>query len=133
MLSFKKINVNPKNRITSDCAIRALASCLHITWDEALTLIYEECLKTKYDTADIKLIESILKKYGYVKMKQPKDKLNHKYIRVFEMDQVLNKEQRNYPVLIHVKQHFLVIEKDNYIDSWDSGSYIVGKFFMKVR
>ena len=132
MLTFKKLNVNPKNRKTGDCSIRALAYLLDIKWEEALTLLYEEAIKTKYDTADRKNMESVLNKCGYVKMKQPRMEGNLKY-PLYRMDEVLSKQQRQNKVLCNVANHYVVIDNDNIVDSWDSSCKCCGNYFVKVR
>lgn len=41
MSKYRYLNLNPKNRKTGDCVIRAIAGALDLTWDEASDLLYE--------------------------------------------------------------------------------------------
>ena len=132
MLTFKKLNVNPKNRKTGDCSIRAVAYLLGITWEEALTLLYKEALETKYDTADRKNVESVISKFGYVKMKQPRMIDNLKY-PLYKMDEVVSAAERHDKVLCNVANHYVVIEDDYVVDSWNSSCKCCGNYYVKVR
>lgn len=129
MLSFKKLNVNPKNRRTGDCSIRAVAYLLGITWEEALTLLYEEALKTKYDTADRKNVESVISKFGYVKRKQPRTEDNLKY-PIYSLDKCICREERERKILCNVANHYVVVDGDEYVDTWNSGCKCCGNYFV---
>ena len=132
MLKFIEFNANPKGRKTGDCSTRALATCLGISWEQALSLQYEMALKTKYDTTDRKVIEKILNEYGYEKQKQPKKVDNTKYL-VKELDKYLSEKERKYPIIVNVANHYVVIKGDNYYDTWNSGNKTVGNYYLKVR
>lgn len=131
MLKFNKLNLNPKNRKTGDCSTRALARCLDISWEEALKLQYEESLKTKYDLTSRQVIEAVLNKYGYVKVKQPRKSDNTKY-RINELDEVISSAFRKTKVVANVANHYVVVEEDVYTDSWDSGKKAVGNYYVKL-
>ena len=131
MLKFNQKNVNPKNRKTGDCSTRALASCLNITWEEALKLQYEVSLKTKYGITDREVIEKVLEQFGYEKQKQPRKYDNTKY-EVREMDKYLTEKDRETPIICNVAHHYVVIYKDEYIDSWNCGHKTVGNYYKKV-
>lgn len=72
MLAYLENNVNPKGRKTGDCSTRALVGTLGITYEEALKLQCEASIRTCYGITDKQVMEYILKKFGYIKMKQPK-------------------------------------------------------------
>ena len=129
MLSFKKLNVNPKNRKTADCSIRAVAYALGITWEEALTLLYEEALKTKYDPADRKTVERVLFKFGYVKRKQPRTEKNLKY-PIYALDRCICEEERDRKIVCNVAHHYVVVDGDSYVDTWDSGCKCCGNYYV---
>lgn len=132
MLTYKNHNVNPKNRKTGDCSTRALVGCLGIKYDDALRLQFEEALKCYYDMTSRQVIEKVLAKFGYVKMKQPRKADNTKY-EVREMDRVLSAAARAQGVIVNVANHYVAIKDSEYIDIWDSGSKCVGNYYVKVR
>lgn len=131
MLKYKQVNVNPKGRKTGDCSTRAIVGCLGIDYNKALDLQLEEVKKCYYDFTSRQVIERVLAKYGYVKMKQPRKADNTKY-EVREMDQVLNAVQRAGGVIVNVANHYVVIRDDNYIDSWNSGYKCVGNYYVRA-
>lgn len=131
MIKFMEVNVNPKKRKTGDCSTRALVGTLGISYDEALKLQFEESLKCYYDITSKQVMESILNKFGYVKMSQPR-KLNGKKYRVGEMDKILTEKQLLEGVLISVPKHYTVIKNNQVEDTWDCRTYVVGNYYVKV-
>jgi len=132
MLRFNQLNMNPKGRKTGDCSTRAISYALGITWDEALRLQFEESLKTKYDPSSRQVTERILAKYGFVKMKQPRKLDNTKYV-VKEFDKVLSSNARKNRIVCNVANHYVVVDGDHYVDTWDSGYKTVGNYYMKIN
>lgn len=130
MLSFKKVNVNPKNRKTGDCSTRALAYALGISWADALDLQVEQAKKTGYDVTSHQVIERVLKKYGYEKMKQPRKSNNTKY-EVRELDRWFTTVETGEPIVVQVAHHYVVVDGSNYVDSWDSGYKCAGNYYIK--
>ena len=92
MIDYKYVNVNPKGRKTGDCSTRALVGVLGITYEEALKLQCEEAIKSCYGITDKQVIERVLKKFGFVKMKQPRKEDGKKYT-VGELDEILTNKQ----------------------------------------
>ena len=132
MLRFKKLNVNPKGRKTGDCSTRAISYALGISWEEALKLQYEEAIKTKYDPSSRQIMERVLEKFGYVKMKQPRTIDNLKYT-INSLDRVISQTNRQNKIVCNVANHYVVVDGDCYVDSWDSGRKCCGNYYMKVR
>ena len=73
-----------------------------------------------------------MKKFGYVKMKQPR-KNNGKKYTVLEMDSILTKEQMKNGVLITVANHHTCILNGKIIDTWNCGGYTVGNYYVKIK
>lgn len=139
MISFEKVNVNPKERKTGDCSTRALANVLNISWEEALELQCEEALKCYYDPTSKQVIEKVLERFGYIKMKQPikwgsEDDLGeikkHKYT-VGEMDEILTPEQMREGVLVTVANHHTCIKDGVVQDTWDCRRKSVGNYYVR--
>ena len=131
MLKFNKVNTNPKGRKTGDCSTRAISYALGISWEAALKLQFDEAIKTKYDPTSRQVMERVLAKYGYTKMRQPRKEDNTKYV-IKEMDKVLGLCTRNTRIVCNVANHYVVIDGDNYVDTWDSGYKTVGNYYQKI-
>lgn len=132
MLKHLQLNVNPKNRKTGDCSTKALVICLGIPYNTALDLQLEEVKNTYYDFTSHQVIENVLKKFGYQKMKQPRKADNTKYL-VKEMDQVLSKQDLQNGVIVNVAHHYVTLKDNVYIDIWESGNKCVGNYYVKVN
>lgn len=132
MLKFKNVNVNPKGRKTGDCSTRAIVGLLGISYDEALDLQLEEVKKCYYDFTSHQVMEKVLAKFGYVKMKQPRKKDNTKY-EVREANKFLTAKQLKDGVIVNVAHHYVVIRDDYYQDIWDSGRKCIGNYYIKIK
>lgn len=135
MISFEKVNVNPKGRKTGDCSTRALVNVLNISWEEALELQCEEALKCYYDPTSKQVIEKVLERFGYVKMKQPiKVDLfsgrKSKY-QVGDMDSILSPAQMREGVLVTVANHHTCIKEGVVQDTWDCRRKSVGNYYVR--
>lgn len=130
MIGFIKVNKNPKGRRTGDCSTRALCNVLNISYDDALRLQIEESLKCYYDPTSKQVIERVLKKFGWIKMAQPKKANNSKY-EVRELDQLLTDKQMKDGVLVTVANHHTCV-RDGYVeDTWYCGYKSVGNYYVK--
>lgn len=130
MIDFANINLNPKHRKTGDCSTRALCGTLNIPYKEALKLQFEESLKCFYDPTSKQVIERVLKRFGWVKMKQPRKEDNTKY-KVGEMDEILTPEQMKQGVLVTVANHHTCINNGCVCDIWDCRNKSVGNYYVK--
>lgn len=76
---FQYYNRNPKNRITTDCVIRAISTALDLPYTDVVMEMAEMQCKTGYDDGSKELIDRYLKSKGWVKCKQPRKYDNTKY------------------------------------------------------
>lgn len=130
MIEYREKNVNPKNRKTGDCSTRALVGVLNISYKEAIQLQAEAAIKTSYGITDKQVMEYVLKKFGYIKMKQPRKWDNTKY-KVNEMDEVLTEKQMREGVLVTVANHHTCIVDGEIQDIWNCGYKTVGNYYIK--
>ncbi len=130
MIGYFEKNVNPKGRKTGDCSTRALVGTLGISYDEALKLQTEISLKTYYDPTSKQVMEKVLERFGYVKMKQPRKWDNAKYT-VSEMDEILTKKEMQEGVLVTVANHHTCIVGGRIQDIWNCGCKTVGNYYVK--
>lgn len=135
MIDFEKVNVNPKGRKTGDCSTRALANVLNISWEEALELQCEEALKCYYDPTSKQVIEKVLERFGYVKMKQPTkvDLFSGKKSKyqVGDMNSILSPTQMREGVLVTVANHHTCIKEGVVQDTWDCRRKSVGNYYVR--
>lgn len=132
MIKYNCVNVNPKGRKTGDCSTRALVGTLNIEYDEALDLQCEVAKETCYGITNKEVVEKVLNKFGYVKMKQPR-KANGKKYTVLELDEILTDKQMQEGVLVTISNHHTCIVKGQVQDIWDCryktvcNYYVLGK------
>ena len=131
-MEFEKTNVNPKGRKTGDCSTRAIAGTLGISWEEALKLQMEEALKCYYDPTSKQVVERVLMKFGYIKMKQPR-KYDGKKYTVGEMNELLTEKEMKEGVLITVANHHTCIKDGKVKDTWDCRRKSVGNYYISVK
>lgn len=131
MLEFYKINKNPKKKKTGDCTTRALCNILNITYEKALKEQYESCLKTGYAVYSREVVNYIMKKHGWIKMKQPK--IDGKKIKIKNIDDYITSDEMEYGVLISTTHHYTVVRDYVLEDIWDCGDYCCGNYFVKNK
>ena len=132
MLKFEFVNLNPKNRKTGDCSTRALSNILKMSYEDTLKLQCEVALDCYYDLSSKQVVERVLKKYGYVKMPQPKKSDGTKY-KVYELDELVPLELREKGVLVTIANHHTVVKGDYIEDTWNCGYKTIGNFYVKTR
>lgn len=122
-------NVNPKNKITSDCVIRAITRAFNIEYDKALDLLVDTCRKTGYAITDKKNYEKLFKDtYKLEMQKQPRHKNNTKYTGK-EFCEEFNKGIYICKIGGH---HITVIVNGKIHDIWDCSDKTIGNYW-KVK
>lgn len=130
MLKYEYHNVNPKGRRTGDCSTRAIVGTVGISYEEALKLQYEEAVKACYGITNKQTIERVLKRFHWVKMKQPKKPDGKKY-KVKELDEIISQKQLDKGVLVTIASHHTCIKGHSIQDIWDCGDYTVRNYYVK--
>lgn len=130
MIPYRHVNANPKHRKTGDCSTRALVGTLGISYVEALKLQCEVAINSCYGITDKQTMERILKKFGYVKMKQPRKPDNTKYL-VKELDQILSSKEIYEGVFVTIAGHHTCIKEGYIQDIWNCGDKSVGNYYVK--
>lgn len=77
--TFHYHNANPKNKITTDCVIRALCTGLQMEYNDVVMELARMQCETGFDDGDTQLIDRYLKSKGWVRCKQPRKEDNTKY------------------------------------------------------
>lgn len=130
MLEYKFHNVNPKGRRTGDCSTRALVGVLGINYSEALKLQCEVAAQSCYGVTDKQVMEKVLKKFHWKKMKQPRKPDGKKY-KVKELDEIISEKQLNKGVFVSIAGHHTCVKGYNILDTWNCGEYTVRNYYVK--
>ena len=127
--TFHYYNANPKNRITTDCVIRAISTATDIPYNRVVMEMAELQCKTGYDDGDAKLYEVYLKQCGFVKHKQPRKADNTKYTG---KEFCLRLAKRGVRYIANIGGHHVVaIVGGKVNDIWDSTDGCIGNYWSK--
>lgn len=136
---FKKVNVNPKNKKSTDCVIRALVTATGNTIEEVIEGLTKIYLKNGWFITDKKCVNKYLNHEGFVKQSMVKKTDNTKYT-VAEfceyLDKVFGKNNKG-EIVISLAGHIAAVinyrDGNGYVlvDSWDCGSKCVGNWWVK--
>ena len=127
--TFHYYNANPKNRVTTDCVIRAISTATEIPYNRVVMEMAELQCKTGYDDGDVKLYELYLKQYGFVKHKQPRKADNTKYTG---KDFCLKIAKKHVRYVANIGGHHVVaIVNGKVYDIWDSTGGCIGNYWTK--
>lgn len=125
---FKKFNMNPKNKNTTDCVIRSLACAMDTTWDDMLQYAFEFTSRTKIMFCETNAIKSLLKEKGWKKQPMPKRDDGTKY-SIEEFVETLANKDETY--IISIRSHITVIKNLTLLDTWDCSDYKMGNYWIK--
>ncbi len=129
--TFRYYNANPKNKLTTDCVIRAVCTALNQDYNQTVMEMAEMQCKTGYDDGDVKLIDKYLASKGWVKRKQPRKSDGKKYT-----GQEFCEEIQEYPftysdrIVANIGGHHIVAIVDGQIhDVWNSSYKCIGNYW----
>lgn len=131
--TFHFYNANPKNKITSDCVIRAICTALERPYDEIYEELFKYSIKCGYMLNDKKCYEKYLESKGWKKHHQPKKPNNTKYSGK-EFCEDVQDNSWNLPkrIVAHIGSHHLVAIIDGKVwDVWDSTYGSIGNWWSK--
>ena len=69
---FRYHNVNPKNKITTDCVYRAISNAMQLPYEQVAREMTEMQINTGWDTGEGRLIDKYIQSKGWKKHSQPK-------------------------------------------------------------
>ena len=139
--TFHYHNANPKNRMTGDCAYRAISVAVGQDYNETVMEMAKMHCETGYEAISKKGVENYLKKLGWVKHPQPKHDDGTKYTGA-EFCRELAEEiycgkfksgsDPNRSIIANIGGHHIVAIIDGMIwDTWDSSGKCVGNYWTK--
>jgi hypothetical protein len=137
---FKQVNVNPKNKKSTDCVIRTLVTATTYTIEEIINSLTKIYLKNGWFITDKKCVDRFLDHENFIKQKQVKKPDNTKYT-VAEFCEYLDKVfgKNKGAVIVSVAGHIAPIvnygDGNGYvlIDSWNCGYKCVGTWWVKSK
>lgn len=126
--TFHYHNANPKNRITGDCAFRAISTALGQSWEQTVMEMAEVSCKTGYAINDHKGIAKYLESKGWIKHSQPRKPDGTKYTGKEFCERARTYE--NYIANIG-GHHIVAIIGGKVWDIWDSTDKTIGNYWTK--
>lgn len=88
MINYEYLNINPKQKKTSDCVVRALTLATGRDYYDVYKELFDISVKTGYMLNEKRVEDLFLKNNGFVKYKQPKKIDGTKYT-IGEIDQIV--------------------------------------------
>lgn len=126
-MEFLKININPKNKKTTDCAVRAVAQACNIDYNEAAKELFDLWLETGYEMTEPRTMTQVLEKHGFITKGKPKHE-NNKTYNVKELGDEFGKGNI---ILAQVAGHYTVLKNNKLLDLWDCSACCVYRYFIK--
>lgn len=125
-MAYKQLNLNPKNRKVGDCAIRAVAAALLVSWDEAYRLLADAGFKLKCAMNDVEAIHDVMLSQGFSegRIKVSKGESRPTVASFAE-------QHSDYICVLRVANHITACAMGNYVDIWDCGNKSVYKYWYK--
>lgn len=125
---FTYHNANPKDKVTGDCVVRALAYANDMTWDEVFFELCSIGINKKLMPNNEKVYEQFLKDRGWRKQKQPVNDDGTKY-RAFNFCNVIARPENRY--IISMRRHLTVIANRKVVDIWDCSKEVIGVYWTR--
>lgn len=134
MFEFKEVNLNPKNKKTGDCVIRAIANAEQKEWD----IVYMRLCSIGLRLCELpnckRTYEKYLEQNQWYKHKQPRKENGKKYT-IEEWCQILWDRERYGSVLFTMANHMTVVKihKDGCVleDLWDCSYKTVSNYWTR--
>lgn len=126
MISYRKENVNFKNKKTSDCVIRALSKASGKEYKQVAQELFDLYMKHGYMINDKHTYEKWLENNGFVKHKQPRKRDNTKYL-VGEINELIRLSEN---AVISCANHLTCVCNDELVDSWDCRRKTIGNYYV---
>lgn len=139
MVEFVTRNINPKQRITTDCVVRALTVAIHNPiydikeeYKNVLNELVQICLKTGYMINDKHTYEQFLTNHGFIKYKQPRKADNTKY-KIGEINKVLDtRYNEDISTCVISCAHHLTVYTNVIIDTWDCRRKTINNYWVRL-
>lgn len=118
---WKKLNVNPSGRTTSDDAIRALSVALDKSWKDIYVLIAKYGLSQQLSMTDKRVIQSVLRILGYKQIRLERQCNVEQFIKIYA--------KRNKTYILQIGSSFTVVKNEALIDSYDARRKMLSSYW----
>jgi len=113
---YKNINLNPKNKKTSDCVIRSFSMASGKTWDQTLTDLCNIALQLKVIPNDKEAYTRYAESLGFTKCKVEVINGHKPTVKSFSASH----PEGSY--ILRCANHIVTVKNGNYCDVWDCGN-----------
>ena len=111
-------NPNPYKTLIGDCAVRAIAVALNMSWDEAYQALTEYGFRLKNLPNADSVWGALLKEYGFARKTIPDTCPNCYTVREFCHD------HPSGTYVVGTGSHVIAVIDGDYYDTWDSGDEV---------
>ncbi len=126
-MQFEKRNVNPKNKRTGDCVVRAIAVATSQDYTKVMRDLFELGMGKGFVFNDQRTYEYYLKELGWIKHNQPRNS-NNGWVQLRELD---NFTPLDDVVLVTTRNHMTVIVDGTVIDTFNPQNQYVMNYWTK--
>lgn len=129
---FKYHQVNPKDRLSGDAIIRAIAIAEGRSWEEVLMDMTEKSVSLGYLPVDKRFYTRYLKDRGWLKQSQPVKPDGTKYLG-WEFCKTIAKSLRGCTdsLIVNIGSYYVTTIVDGVIhDTWDCSGRYVGNYWI---
>lgn len=130
MIKYVEKNVNPKNKKTTDCVVRALTEATGKPYADVYMELVQLSLKTGYFINEKRLEDKFLEQNGFIKHKQPKKLDNTKYT-IGELDKLVSGLSTK-KVIVRCAHHLACISGGALVDTWDCRYKTINNYYTKA-
>ena len=127
MIQLEFRNVNPKNKKTSDCVIRALSVASGKDYYEVMDELYELSKKTGHMFNTKQTYEKWLEMNDFDKYKQPKKECGSKWM-VGDINKLTFEDKS---IVISMANHLSAVVDNKLVDTWDCRRKYIGNYWVK--
>lgn len=127
-MKFIEFNINPKNKRTKDCVIRAIATATNNTWEYIYRELTELGIKKGLMINDNNNWKVYLKNLGYEKQNIPRREDRTRYTLEEFCDELA---EDNQIYIVKVANHLTVVKDKNLYDTWNCSRKSVGNYWIK--
>lgn len=126
-MKFIEFNINPKNKRTKDCVIRAIATATNKTWEAVYRELTELGIKKGLILNDRNNWKAYLKNLGYEKQNMPRREDRTRYTLEEFCDEIA---EDNQIYIVKVANHLTVVKEKNLYDTWNCSRKSVGNYWI---
>ena len=127
MMKYIEYNINPKNKKTGDCVIRAIAFATNKEWEKIYLELAEQGIRKGLMLNDPRNWKKYLDNLGYKVQKMPR-KINNKRYSLEEFCDKIAEEDKTY--IVKIASHLTAVKDKNLYDTWNCSRKYVGNYWV---